>query len=498
MATGIHSRLQTGRTPAPQKNSRLDVVRRGWLSLSPRKRIALVAGLLLLLGGVLTFGQLKAANEPTELYPFAIAPVELRDMSRELATLGLAHELNANEDNLLVAPGKQTQARLCLRDRGLPRARPEHKKREYGPMSPETETERLAALQEDLRIMLRQVEGVADGSVQIAMPPPNYGLGGGPKATAAVKLEMQPGHSLSRTQVAGIVAMVSAAVTGLEADSVQVVDQTGRILTSQAENGEQEMLGSLQASLELTLNQRLQSLLDRCLGPGHAFAQVTVELDTSELEIRKKSSDPNSFVVLQRRSEREEYGAETAEDGSLMSADGSSSGKSYRKICEVTKGEANQSYFVKVDRMPRIARLSCAVALDRSAEIERVRELARGAIGINEERGDFLTVQAITPILAPDHFGGDPPPEPKEASQFSGLALGAGFVLAGLAALFAAGLTPRRLASGTEMQGHAGVQDIRDLRSTFVEEPESTRRVEAYVRQVPNRAAATLKELWLQ
>ena len=97
---------------------------------------------------------------------------------------------------------------------------------------------------------------------------------------------------------------------------------------------------------------------------------------------------------------------------------------------------------------------------------------------------------------------GAAPVVPAQApSQFSGLALGAGFLLAGIAALFAAGMAPRRFATHTQMAVRSGPADIRDLvGSTIVDETSlrSTQRIEDYCRQVPNRAATTLKELWLQ
>lgn len=502
MATGIHSRLQSGRTPVKSPSPSpwyVDLPRRGWRGLSPRRRLALIAVVLLVIGGGLMMAQLRASNQPGELYPFAVAPMELRDMARELAVVGIPHDINSEGNNLLVAPARQEQARLYLRDRGLPRARPELQTREYSTMSPETASERQAFLEEQLRINLRQLEGVADASVQIAMPPPSYGMGDQAPTTACVKLEMQAGRSLDRQQVGGVVAMVSASVTDLKPENVQVVDQTGRVLTAHGGDEQQELLGNLQASLELRLNQKAQALLDHCFGVGRAFATVAVELDTSEIEIRRKEMMPNTFVVLQHRTDKESYGSDSEAPGAQMSAQ--SGGKSYNKICEITRGEASQSYSVKVDRMPRIKRLTCAVAMDRAAEAPQVRELMLGALGLDETRGDFVTVQTIAPpiVAEPDTpVATTAAPAPP---QFSGWALGAGFLLAGLAALLAAGLRPRRPGSELAMEQRSTMVGIQDLRQTEIAAEtglRSTQRIEEYVRQVPNRAAATLKELWLQ
>lgn len=127
MATGVHSRLQTGRTnpKTPQAPWYFELPRRAWTALTPRKRLALVGGVLALVSGIVLLGQARAANAPRELYSFAVAPVELRDMARELSLVGISHELNAEQDNLLVAPTDHKRALQHLRHFGLPRARVE-------------------------------------------------------------------------------------------------------------------------------------------------------------------------------------------------------------------------------------------------------------------------------------------------------------------------------------------------------------------------------------
>lgn len=511
MATGVHSRLQTGRTnpKTPQAPWYLELPRRAWTALTPRKRLALLGGLLVMVSGIVLLGQARAANAPRELYIFALAPVELRDVARELSLMGISHELNAEQDNLLVAPADRERALQHLRHCGLPRARAELVEAPPGAFEQPSEEERQARLQERLRVDLRQFPGVADASVQLALPPGDYFPGDHAPPTACVKVEMQLGQTLNRSQVDGMVAVVAASVSNLKPENVTVVDQHGRVLTASAADAEHELLGSLQASLELSLNQRAQSLLDRCLGPGHAFTSVTVELDTSEIEIRKQDvGGPEHYVVLQSRKESEEYGTSSDEEEAAQLTTGRD-GRSYRKIGEITKRAHDINYFVKVDRMPRIARLSCAVALDRESQAAQVRELVKGAIGLDETRGDFLTVQAVTAPLTPAVVAPEaesPSVAASPAPQLSLASLAAGFLLAGLVALTASavgGWRPRsqvgRFRLGMESrEGPRGIQELRQTQVSHETSIRQTRRVEELVRAVPNRAAATLKELWLQ
>src|ERR1043166_7353900 len=76
--------------------------------------------------------------------------------------------------------------------------------------------------------MIRPNQIVPDAPGTPAPPPATQQWGfQGPKATASVQVELQPGKSLGRANVAAIGGLVARAVPGLEPDQVILTDTRG-------------------------------------------------------------------------------------------------------------------------------------------------------------------------------------------------------------------------------------------------------------------------------
>ena len=60
-------------------------------------------------------------------------------------------------------------------------------------------------------------------------------------ASASVTVQLEVGQSLSKAQVQGITALVAGAVDGLEVSDVVLVDDKGRLLSSDRDNDEMTM-----------------------------------------------------------------------------------------------------------------------------------------------------------------------------------------------------------------------------------------------------------------
>ncbi|MEW6283418.1 MAG: flagellar M-ring protein FliF C-terminal domain-containing protein, partial [Candidatus Eremiobacterota bacterium] len=392
MATGIHSRISTTRSgPASPRQAPVTRLLQLWWKLSPRARLGLVTGLCVALIALMGWEVHRSFNAPRGLYTFAISPLELREMSVQLTRLGIEHELNPQKDNLLVGPADRDRALAWLQHCGLPRKKRDYEPPQRGafPAAGDSDTE-TAELCERLRVDLRELEGVADASVQLTLPDSNSFLPreSQPKSVACVMVTLQPGYSLGAEQARAIRSMVSSAVKGLAAEDVEVVDTRGRTAGS-AEDAEGGLQGELRRGVEERMTLRAQQFLNRVFGEGKAFAAVTAELDFAEIEIRRKDvAGPEHYVVVQSKKESERYqrGQEPGEAQQLSAKkDGD-----YERIGEISKNDYDEGYMVKVDRMPRVQRVSCAVVVDRSVVVEprQVRDLMTAAVGLDESRGD--------------------------------------------------------------------------------------------------------------
>ena len=122
------------------------------------------------------------------------------------------------------------------------------------------------ALETELVRTIATLRPVRDARVHLAIPKPSAFTRQREAASASVVLEMRSGALLERNQVDAIVHMVASSIPDLAPERVTVVDQNGRLLSS---NG-QDSASALSAAQfeqvrrqETSYNQRIRELLDR-------------------------------------------------------------------------------------------------------------------------------------------------------------------------------------------------------------------------------------------
>ncbi|MDJ0869728.1 MAG: flagellar basal-body MS-ring/collar protein FliF [Myxococcota bacterium] len=275
------------------------------------------------------------------------------------------------------------------------------------------------AIQGELARSVAQLEPVARARVQIAVPERSPFVGDDARRpSASVVVELRPGADLDAGQVRGIVHLVSSSVESLAPERVTVVDQHGRMLSAsgqEVEAGQPAGTGRYQTGLERALGERVESILGRTVGPGRVVAQVRADLDWTQTEHTTERFDPDSQVERseQRTTETEEDltgdaggvpGARSAVPGG--EAPGAANGTRSSRVSETINYELTKTVSRSVDPTGTIRRLTVAVLLDGQPtedgsfrpwdeqSLRQFEELAKGAVGFNEERGDQFTLTA--------------------------------------------------------------------------------------------------------
>ena len=123
----------------------------------------------------------------------------------------------------------------------------------------------------------------------------------------------------------------------------------------------------------LRLEARVQTLLDRMLGPGQAGVLVRVEIDASRVEEVR--------VVTTSGPPRSRWRAEAAGAGG-------------RRMTEGARYAVSRSVFRRVKAHPRIGRISAVVFVDEAVRPRVDLPAIRAMIGITERRGDRFVVTA--------------------------------------------------------------------------------------------------------
>jgi flagellar M-ring protein FliF len=293
------------------------------------------------------------------------------------------------------------------------------------------------ALQGELARTIGELSAVEAARVHLALPERSLFVAEERRPSASVVVKLRPGRVLGEDQVAGIVHLVAASVEGLKPADVTVVDINGQVLTRDVEESGAgrpagQSLLAFQRELEQGYVERIESMLSRVLGPGHALARVTATLDLAQVEKTEESFDPDRVAVRNEKRTHEKNVQSTAATGSPgvnatltnepappPAEDGPRSEREDAALSyEVSKVTSR-----RVEQSGGIRKLSVAVMIDGtyqgegaartfvprpSEEVDRYRELIKRAVGFNEERGDQIEV-ASAPFQTP------PAPEAPEA-----------------------------------------------------------------------------------
>ncbi|MDQ2068474.1 flagellar basal-body MS-ring/collar protein FliF [Natronospira bacteriovora] len=283
-----------------------------------------------------------------------------------------------------------------------------------------------SALQTELSRTINSLDAVQSSRVHLAIPEDSVFVRDRRQPSASVFLNLYRGRSLSEPQVAAIVHMVSSSIPDMPAERVTVVDQRGRLLSDQARDSDR---AGTQAQfdharrLERAYVERIEDILRPIIGSNRVRAQVTADLDFTRFEETRESYDPDTIAV---RSEQESEdprpgrgaqgvpGALTNQPPGLIDEEELAQEAELAGIPApvarriIRNYEVDRSVSHTVQALGRIQRLSVAVVVDdrdavteegepireplSEAEIARIENLVREAIGFSDERGDSLSV----------------------------------------------------------------------------------------------------------
>ncbi|HTV88260.1 MAG TPA: flagellar basal-body MS-ring/collar protein FliF [Stellaceae bacterium] len=139
------------------------------------------------------------------------------------------------------------------------------------------------AIESALSHTIRQIDGVVGATVKLALPKNTDFLGDEPKPSASVMVQLMPGVELTAAQVDGIAGLVAAGVPGLTRDRVTIVDQSGKVLSQDAQDGLQQVpqqLGIVR-DVEGRYARAISQLLVPILGQGNFRVSVDADIDFS-------------------------------------------------------------------------------------------------------------------------------------------------------------------------------------------------------------------------
>ncbi len=158
------------------------------------------------------------------------------------------------------------------------------------------------AIETELARSIQTIGAIRAARVHIAQPEKSVFVRDRESPTASVVVDIKGGSDLSRGQVKGIVNLVASSINDLSPDNISVVDQGGNLLTNDGEDAAGMGLTSRQfqyrQNLEQAYARRIESLLAPIVGSGRVRAQVAAEIDFSRREGTSQTYGPDEGILL--------------------------------------------------------------------------------------------------------------------------------------------------------------------------------------------------------
>ncbi|MBA2673207.1 flagellar basal-body MS-ring/collar protein FliF [Ramlibacter sp.] len=256
------------------------------------------------------------------------------------------------------------------------------------------------ALQGEITRTILALDEVRDARVHLALPEEGLFKRASSKAKAAITLTMKAGQTLRADQVSGIQRLVAAAVPGIVAQDVTIVDQQGVALTRAAGGEPEAESGSARLDLkrdtEKLLTRKATEVLERAFGAGQAMATVDVTLNMDQVRVTTEDvistpghngKSPSGVVVRERETVRDAgpplAGAQDLRASNSQREVDYQVGKRVEQV--VTQpGAVRRIHVAAVVRQPLDAQ-----------QLEMARMLLTAAVGGVGDRGDTIVVQTL-------------------------------------------------------------------------------------------------------
>jgi flagellar M-ring protein FliF len=274
------------------------------------------------------------------------------------------------------------------------------------------------ALENELARSIDKMEAVDSVRVHLVMPQQTLFASQQKDTTASVILKLKPGKRLDSAQARSISNLVAGSVEGLKPENLTIVDVNGNMLSSDEAGGNPLGLSSkqleTQRSYEATTERNLQAMLDRVLGMGRATVRVAADMNWDKTEQTSETFTPGDVTQTPVRTshditETSNAGAAVggvpgaaSNNGSVPTYQGGTTGGgSVTKTDRETTYELNKSIKKVVTAPGSVTRLSVSVMVDDDPNnpnpglLQSVQNAVNAAAGINNQRGDVLTVTPI-------------------------------------------------------------------------------------------------------
>jgi flagellar M-ring protein FliF len=389
-----------------------------WLEMSKTKKIV-VAILLVAIVSVAVLGTVTATSTKYEVLFSQMDSTDANTIITKLKSDKVAYKVDSSTNTIYVPSNVVDDLRLeyasSIKDGSTGFELFDNSSSQYGMTDQQFNVEYQRALQGELERTIKSFPEVSDARVELVMPEDSVFVQDSSAAKASVFLKLNPGQTLTKSQVTGIVALISGAVKNLPTANVQVVDDNMNLLSSglnttdsngQADASETTATrNEAEVKEETELQEKALAQLEPIYGKGNVEVQVHADMNFDS--IQQDSTVENNPVIVSEHdiNDVDPSGSTTASGGpndnnnsSAQAVNSTSTGGTSTHV-ETTKNYDTSKTETKTVTAPGdIKRLTVSVVVDgkvSNATQTSINNIVSQAIGIDPQRGDTVSIEGL-------------------------------------------------------------------------------------------------------
>ena len=395
--------------------------------LGPR-RLAILGGALVLMMSAVVIGAIYLNKPAFETLYVGLERSDVTEIGLALGEAGIPFDVASDGSTILVPAGRTAQARMLLAEKGLPASTNAGYELfdnvgSLGLTSFMQEVTRVRALEGEIARTLQSIAGIKAARVHIVMPERGNFRREAQEPSASVVIRTSGIDAAAKA--ASIRYLVAAAVPGLTAEKVTVLDSSGILLAAGedlANNSAQRSIG-VERTVEAQVEENIRRALAPYLGPDNFRASVKAEVNTDSRQIEEVIYDPDSRVersvqiVRTADSATQETAATPTTVQQNLPQEETPAGETPRSTEQSERREETTNYELNTKRIAivsngyQVTRLSIAVVVNQSRlasllgpstspqalseRLEEIEAIVASAAGLDEQRGDKLNVAAV-------------------------------------------------------------------------------------------------------
>lgn len=392
------------------------------------KRLAMLAGIAVLVMGVIGIASVYLNRPAYDTLYVGLDRADVNQIGLVLGEAGIGFDVGADGTSVLVPAGTTAQARMLLAEKGLPTSANAGYELfdnvgSLGLTSFMQQITRVRALEGEIARTIQSISGIKAARVHIVMS----------ERANFRRDEQQPSASVV-IRYAGIDAeksamsirhLVAAAVPGLSADKVTVLDSSGNLLAAGDDPSNTSAARTLgvEQTVEAQIGDNIRRALTAYLGPDNFRASVKAEVNTDTRQTEETIFDPNSRVERSVQSVRANENnnqkqastpasvEQNLPETQATATDGPQSSSQNDRKEEITNYEINSKKIATVSNGYTVTKMSIAVVVNQqrlvtilgkdatpeqiAKRVAEIQKMVTSATGFDDKRGDVIDVSAV-------------------------------------------------------------------------------------------------------